>query len=232
MSKMDTRVATALLGIAVLASFPGSARAGSLVLDDFTTGAYAKRLHCGDHSAFRNGTMVGGVRNTFFFVPCDGGANPFDQTASLEILKDGPLAFGAGIRVFHRVEVLYGFDKGSAFDPLNLDLSGFDRLRVKFDSSDLVLNFNVVVFMQDGTSRVQAGCNLEPGTLPFDVDLRFAEDFVTQAGTPDWSDVDAIDIIFQSGSAIGANDYAVTALSATDEADPGARFCSDLAPAP
>ena len=44
--------------------------------------------------------------------------------------------------------------------------------------------------------------------------------------------MDAIDIIFQSGSAIGANDYAVTALSATDEADPGAIFCSGLAPAP
>ena len=231
MSKMETRVATALLGIAVLASFPGSARADSVILDDFTTGAYSKSLHCGEHSAFRNGTMIGGVRNTFFQVPCGDGANPFDQTASLEILKDGPLAFGAGIRVFHRVEVLYGFDKGG-FTPLNLDLTGFDRLRVKFDSNDLVLNFNVVVLMQDGTSRVQAACNLQPGTLPFNVDLRFAEDFATQTGTPDWSDVDAVDIIFQSGSAIGANDYAVTAFNATDEADPGARFCSDLAPAP
>ena len=68
--------------------------------------------------------------------------------------------------------------------------------------------------------------------MPFNVDLRFASDFTTYAGTPDWSDVDAIDIVFQSGSAVGANDYAVTAFSATDEADPGARFCNDLAPAP
>ena len=100
MSKMDM---TALLGIAVLASFPGSARAGSLTLDDFTTGAYSKRLHCGDHSAARNGTMVGGVRNTFFFVPCDGGTNPFDQTASLEILKDGPLAFFGNVAPLRKV---------------------------------------------------------------------------------------------------------------------------------
>jgi hypothetical protein len=229
---METRVATALLGIAVLASFPGSARAGSLILDDFTTGAYSKRLHCGERSAFRNGTMVGGVRNTFFSVPCDVGANAFDQTASLEIMKDGPLAFGAEIRVFHRVEVIYGIDHGNVFTPLNLDLTGFDRLRVKFDSNDLGLNFNVVVLMHDGTSLVQAACNLDPGSVPFNVDLRFKEDFLTQAGTPDWSDVDLIDVIFQSGSAIGANDYAVTAFSATDEVDPGAHFCDDLAPAP
>ena len=227
MGKMETRAATALLGIATLAALPGSARAGSLILDDFTTGPYAQRLRCGADSAFQNGAMVGGVRNTYLSVPCGGGANPFGETASLQIGEHGPLASGAGIRVFHRLEVVYGVEKGNVFSPLDLDLEGFDRLRLKFDSNDLPLNFNVVVFMRDGTSRVQAGCNLQPGTLPFNVDLRFASDFVTHAGTPDWRDVDAIDIIFQSAGPVGANDYAVVAFSATDEVDAGARFCSD-----
>lgn len=232
MSKTKARMATTLLGIAALAAFPSGARAASSILDDFTTGRYRKHLRCGGDSAFQNGTMIGGVRNTSFLVPCGGGANPFEQSASLEISKGGPLAVDSGIRVFHRLEVIYGLAKGDVFTPLSLDVSGFDRLRVRFDSNDLVLNFNVVVLMRDGTARVQAGCNIEPHTLPFNVDLRFASDFVTQLGTPDWSDVDAIDIIFQSGSAIGANDFAVTAFGASDEADPGARLCNDLVPSP
>ena len=218
------------MGITALAAFPNSARAGSSVLDDFTTGPYKKTLRCGDDSAFRNGTMIGGVRKTYFLVPCGGGANAFDQPASVDLSKGGPLVFDSGIRVFHRVEAIYGIDNGDVLLPLNLDVSGFDRLRVRFDSNDLLLNFNVVVFMRDGTARVQAGCNIEPHIQPFNVDLRFADDFVTQLGTPDWSDVDAIDIIFQSGSAIGANDFAVTSFSATDEVDPGARLCHDLVP--
>jgi hypothetical protein len=229
---MKERMVTALLGIAALAAFPSDARAASSVLDDFTTGPYRKRLRCGSDTDFQNGTMIGSVRNTHFLVACGSGANPFEQPASIEISKGGPLAFDSGIRVFHRVEVVYGSDKGNVFTPLSLDLSAFDRLRVRFDANDLVLNFNVVVFMRDGTARAQAGCNIEPHILPFNVDLRLASDFVTQLGTADWSDVDAIALIFQSGSAIGANDYAVTAFSATDEADPGARLCSDIVPSP
>ena len=230
--RTTTWTAAALAGMAALAVFPGEARAESAILDDFTSGPYRARLRCGSETAFQNGTMVGGVRNTSVIVPCGGGANPFNQPASLEIPKGGPLAFDSGIRVFHRVEVVYGIEKGNVFSPLDLDLSGFDRLRVKFDASDLTLNFNVVVFMRDGTARAQAGCNIEPRTAPFNLDLRLASDFVPQLGTPDWSDVDAIAIIIQSASAVGANDYAITAFGATDEADPAARLCSDLAPAP
>ena len=232
MSRIKAWMPTALLGIATLAGIPSSARAASSILDDFTSGPYRRRLVCGSDNAFQNGTMLGGVRNTSLLVPCGDASNPFEQAASLEISKGGPLALGSGIRVFHRVEVVYGIDKGNVFAPLSLDLSGFDRLRLRFDANDLVLNVNVVVFMRDGTARAQAGCNVEPRTLPFNLDLRLASDFVTQLGSADWSDVDAIALIFQSGSAIGANDYAVTAFAATDEADLSARLCGDLVPAP
>jgi hypothetical protein len=173
--------------------------------------------------------MIGGVRATTFEVSC---ANPFDQEATLDIRRGGPLVVDSGIRAFTAVGAFYGFQRdGITPAPLDLDLSAFDRLRVKFDSNDLGLNFNVVVFMRDGTSRVHAGCTIppRPSGISFSVDLRFADDFVTELGTADWSDVDFIAVLWQPSSAIGANDYAVLSFDATDEADSAALLCHDVA---
>ena len=52
-----------------------------------------------------------------------------------------------------------------------------------------------------------------PGTSVV-VDMPFGN-FVPNAGPPpDFRDIDLIDIISQSGSAVGANDYAITLIEA------------------
>ena len=60
----------------------------------------------------------------------------------------------------------------------------------------------------------QCGVNQPGNSIPFTVDFPF-NCFVPNAGPlPDFSDIDLIDLILQSGSAVGANDFAITKVEA------------------
>ncbi len=88
---------------------------------------------------------------------------------------------------------------------MSLDLSGFDRFRFHFLSSNLVLNFNFEVF--SGTAHSQAkGVNLEASFIPF------THDFLLQefAGNANFSAIDTIVVIFQSG--LAGQDYAIDSI--------------------
>jgi len=220
------RTATAFLALPMALGMARVAAAQNLTLDDFSSGPYKKRLAGGQDVATQAGTMIGGDRLTVFSVcqakPC-GLQNPFGQAGAFQIrakTKFAPpaLIYSAGYKVFPRLDVEYG-----ANTPLQLDLSRYDRLRITFDGSDLVVNFNIVVFTPSGYR--QTGCNLDPSLVPVSIDFPLA-DF---QGKADFSNVSAIDVIFQSGSAVGANDWAVTSFEAIAIGEPSAgRVCHGL----
>jgi len=197
----------------------------ALVLDDFSTGPHRARLSSGQDLDIQSGSMIGGERVTVFEVcqssPC-GAENPFDQDATAQIRPGSPsaLIYSAGYKLGPRLDVQYG-----TFTPLQLNLDSYDRFRINFDGSDLVVNFNIVVFTPSGWR--QTGCNLSASTNPVSIDFPFAD--FTGPGNPDFSDVMAIDFIFQTGSAIGANDFAVTSLEAIPTGAPSAEvICHGL----
>ena len=183
------------------------------VIDDFTTGTYQKSLETGSDFNTQAGNplhMAGGARRTAFIVA----GNQLHQTATMHFLNQGMLTVETGSRLFHRLEVAYGVDPYTgANKPLGLNLTPYDRFRVHFDTNDLGLNFNIVVFFDNGSRYVSLGYNVNPNPsgLAFDQDFKFA-DFSGVSGT-DWAHVDYIVLVFQSASAVGGNDFAVKSLT-------------------
>ena len=213
---------TAALLATILVLPLASVAHAQLTLDDFSTGLYKKQLSSGHDTNTQAGTMIGGNRLTVFSVcqtnPC-GASNPFAQSASFQVrqktkLTPSALIFSSGYKVAPRLDVEYG-----STGPLNLNLgSNYDRIRVNFDGSDLFVNFNILVFT--GTSYSQTGCNLAASTNPVSIDFPFA--YFTKGA--DFTNISSIDFIFQSSSAIGANDWAVTSFQAIPTGDPPAQI--------
>jgi hypothetical protein len=215
-----------MMFIAALLAIPQAAMS-QLVLDDFTTGKYQKTLGSSSDTNTQTGSMVGGSRETVFFIcppgPC-GARNPFGQPSSFQIrpaTKQEPAALimNGGYKVGPRLDVYYG--SGAA---MNLNLSAlYDRIRLTFDASDLSVNFNILVFT--GTTWSQIGCNLDPSITSFTYDFPFAN-FQAAPGTSgaDFSDLTLMDFIFQTDSAIGGNNWAVTSFQAIPIGAPPGNF--------
>ncbi|MGO8986762.1 MAG: hypothetical protein ACLPHI_05225 [Terriglobales bacterium] len=222
------KLALAIIAIVTLSQFA----AAQLLLDDFSTGKYEKSLKSGTDTNTQSGTMIGGNRETEFFVcppgPC-GSYNLFAQPASFQVrpktkTTSSALIQSAGYKVSPRLDVFYG---SSA--PLNLDLSSlYDRFRLTFDGSDLGVNFNILVWT--GGLYSQTGCNIDASITSFTIDFPFAN-FTPGQGTPgaDFSDLTLMDFIFQSDSGIGGNSWAVTSFQAIPiGAPPGNITCAGL----
>jgi hypothetical protein len=196
---------------AVVLAAPPFAGAAERALDDFTTGPKVSFLFTGDDTSQQAGTMVGGFRRTHFLVA----PFPIAHGGLFHIPAGGPLIVSCGYKVAHRLELIYGVDGSGANAPLNLDLSAYDRLVVDFDGSDAGINFNIVVFWASGAYYSIQGFNLDASNLPFSVTFPFSLFLPTVPGFPvDWSDIDYIVIVAQTGSAIGANDYAIRGFKA------------------
>jgi hypothetical protein len=188
------------------------------VIDDFTTGKVRTSLRTPNTSStdIQMGSMLGGVRETIFLI----GANQFLQPAEMDIDKGGPLVVSTGVRESFRLDVQYGVDKNGAFDPLGYYPTGCDRFRVTFDSASLVLNFNILVFQGPLNPYFQDGLNLDPIPFagnPFCVDFLFSNFKNPLMVTQDFAGqgINGIDFIFQTGSVIGANDFAITKFETT-----------------
>jgi len=207
-----------------------------LVLDDFTSGRLdLHSITCGLGDVTRAGIMVGGTRRMRLIVnqpqtPCNP-SNPLRQPATLEVRRNtGPLIVGTGFKTFHRVELSYGQNLNNVTTPLNLDLTGggqYDRVRLTFAGNDLVENVNLVLFTSLDTAALSIpGCaiNVQPGLGEFSVDFPFAR-FNANAGTPNFADADIIFLVLQSGSAIGANDFALKSIVATQGGLPNVPEC-------
>jgi hypothetical protein len=94
---------------------------------------------------------------------------------------------------------------------MNLDLTGYERLRVDFGGLTGGLNFNIVVEQgSNGNIAGACGLNLAPSgenseATPFTVDFPLSAFTANSGGPVQWSDIIAIDLVFQ-----GASDLAVT----------------------
>ncbi len=202
----------------------------NVIIDNFTTGNTPRfQVTCNLKDNTQPGSMAGGARRTRLIVNQPGTScnppNQYRQTASMQVRAGGTFLLGSDFKVFHRLEVFYGQDVLNNVTPLNLDLTegglANRRIRIVFDGMDLVENFNIVLFMHDGSARSACSMNISPGISPFTIDFPLAN-FGTALGTADYTDVDFIALIFQSGSAIGANDFAVKSVIATSNISPTA----------
>ncbi len=188
------------------------------VIDDFTSGKVRASLRTPNtfSTDIKPGSMLGGIRETVFLI----GGNQFLQPAEMDIDKGGPLVVTMGVREYFRLDVEYGVDKNGVFTPLGYYPTGCDRFRVTFDSASLVLNFNILVFQGPLNPYFQDGLNLDPIPFagnPFCVDFLFSNFRNPLMVTQDFAGqgINAIDFIFQTGSVIGANAFAITKFETT-----------------
>jgi hypothetical protein len=212
---------TAFLVACAISSGPwmeGRAAAQCRAIDDFSVGGYgstlstpnARTTNGSDKFRFQTGTTILGARRDVEFAIA---GNPFGLTGELSIAGiGGGLVIGSGTRQFFRLDVLYG-DALNA--PLDYHPTGCDRFRVTFDSSSQqALNLTIEVY-QPGGPNYSDGINLFPTAAgqPFCVDFPF-DQFVTNAGPILQSfasqGVSMLDLIAQSGAAVGANSFAIT----------------------
>ncbi len=209
-----------IVGLLVLSFvlFPMMAVQAQLTIDDFTVAPHNVTFFSGVDENFQpsdgSPSLVNPGRFTRFIVEPAG--NPLNQPATLDI-GGGFFIVGMGVRAFHRVEVFYGFDENLNLVPLNLDLSKFSKFRVHFDTLDQTVNFNMQVIAGNNPGIfAQCGVNQpgDPSGIPFFVDFAF-DCFVPNIGPPpDFSDIDVIDLILQSGEPTGGLDYAITLVEA------------------
>jgi hypothetical protein len=219
-----------LTGLLLLAA--GMAWPQCKVIDDFTTGQTQMDLRVSGSGADTNtqtGTMIGGLRHVNFFTY----GNPFLQLGETKEEKGGPLTVSNGVREFFRLEVYWGIDSSNKIVPLGYMPSGCDRFRVTFDANSAMVNFNVQV--DTPVALFQDGINLPQGpatALPFCVDFPFS-DFVsnTPGAKPNFATqgITYMDMVLQSGSVIGANNFAITKIETLDSATAAAAPCAFVA---
>ena len=206
-----------------LAAVAGSAVAQDRTIDDFTTGPFKQTpVRCGKVApSSQNGAMLGGNRSTGLLLS-PANACGFSQPNSYEFklaTKATPPAFlfNAGYGAGPRIDMGYGFGA-----PMNIDFTPYDRIRVNFLGLTQPLNFNILVFT--GTTWAQNGCNISELNRPFSIELPL-NGFIISGPSFSWSNINFIDNIFQSGSAIGGVDLAVSSIQLSNTPMPGAQIC-------
>ncbi|NMO20383.1 hypothetical protein HPC49_41530 [Pyxidicoccus fallax] len=213
-------IAGLCVGIAAIVLAPTQVLAQSLLVDDFSTGAYQVDAYAGSPDLhYSSGTMLGGVRGTYVLAAPE---LPLHQRpASLSIPPGGPLILETGFQVNHRLELVYGRDAAGNQAPLNLDTRSYDRIRVWFDGCDVSENFNIVLFAAGGR-HYSLGINTTPEHRPFCIDFPLGKFLIPEA---DRADIDFIALILQTGSAMGATDFALRSVSLLGPADIGWASC-------
>lgn len=201
------------------------AHAQQLVIDDFKDSPYSITLTdhptwLTDYQSGAGATIVGGVRLTSITVSQ---ATPqFGQSTLLQIQRNGSMVISGGYKSYFGLILGYGYAADGGANRLNVNLSGnasecqaCDRFRINFDGSDSELSYVMQVHDSDGNFATYYGVESLAGrNLPFHVDFPFA-DFGQDSALPvDWNRVDFIVVLLQSGSYLGAHDFAVTGITA------------------
>jgi hypothetical protein len=194
-----------------------------LVIDDFKNSPYSTVLTNQPTFVVKyqvGPTIVGGVRQTSLTVVQ--AAPYFGQSTQVQIRPNGPLVISGGYKSYFGLYLGYGYTATGGAGHLNLNLSGegracpgCDRFRITLDGSDSELSYLMQVLDQNGHYATLNGTESLAGRiLPFAVDFPFA-DFVEDPALPvDWSHIDYVYVLFQTGNVLGGHDLAVTRLSA------------------
>jgi hypothetical protein len=210
-TKMKTLVAnTIFLLVSSIAAM------AQITVDDFTAGAYSTpALTSGVDQQIQTGDpthLLSGARRTYFTTA----TNPFGNLAQVKIGKldgtNGVLTAQNGPRQYHRLELLYGVDPiTGVLRPMHVNLSSYTRFRLTFNSNSTPEDCIIVVYYNNGSSHAQGAVNV-PVNLSggaFSLDIPFSSFGVD----PTWNSIDYINVIFQSDSAIGANDFALSSIT-------------------
>lgn len=222
-----TKIAAAIT-IGAVISIANTAQAGEVVIDDFKTGAFETSLSVnGARETIREAQptdALGRARAVRYLInPSSKNPNPQGR---IQIAGDAQkLIVSNDYGSRHRTELKYGVDINGNNAPLNRDMSDLEKMTLTFESMDLGLNINIVLFGDSGRTRVASGQNVNrynnhivgfPGR---EVKVEFTRDsFKKQPSLPDftWDDVDYIVAIIQTGNAMHADDYALVEFSYTE----------------
>ena len=223
----------ALYGVLGSLACPAAFAENTLLIDDFTTGAFhSAAYNTGGNRTFnQNGStshILGGNRNEVLYVcstsgitPCKT-ANPYGQYTSVAVGSDPAvspkvhaLVFGSGFQQGDRLELYYG--EGT---PMSADLSPYSVIRVNFQGLSGPLNFNLEAWT--GSTYAVNACNLGANMNPFSVEFPISG--FSQGSTPvTWSDINTLLFIYQ----LDGVSFGISSIEASDTSDPNAVQCND-----
>jgi len=219
-----TRVAhfatgASLLAAVAMALMPQTMQAQNLIIDNFATGGGKVAATTGVQTVTQTGTGIyGGFRQITLTVQNGLGVStdPYQQPVQAQVRPSNSasdpsaLLWSVGYGATSRIDLYYS--GSSTTENLNLNLTGYDRLRVDFSGLTGPLNFNIAVTDINGIGGI-CGLNLGPSGYNSDA-AKLTVDFplslfsvTTSGGTIDWSNIDLIDIIFQGASNLAISEF-------------------------
>ena len=208
---MNSRILTTIiLAMAMIAA--SQTTRSQVVIDDFKTGKYKASLKNETVTAYQTGTgIIGGTRQISFGVQPLGG---FNEPSSLHVRRNGPLILSAAYRSSWSIYLLYGVNADGQTNPLNLDLTVYNKIRLNFDGADLDISDAVqLIDSQGNRASLTKSIAAEAGGGEFYVDYPLDE-FIGVPGPIDLQHIDSIFILLQAGTATGANDFALKSIEA------------------
>jgi hypothetical protein len=195
------------------------------IFDNFTTAAGKVPAVTGVHNLTMPATgtsseIIGGSR----YISLDAASNPYLQPILVQVRPSAsttdPSSFlwSLGYGASARIDLIYGTSSG----PMNLDLTGYDRLRVDFGGLTGPLNFNIVV-EQGSNDNIAGACSINLGAsganseaAPFTVDFPLSAFTANSGGPVQWSDIIAIDLVFQGGSDLAITKFLAIPIASTE----------------
>ncbi len=179
------------------------------LVDNFTSGPHQVTLSTiGSDVDHQTGSMEGGFRTTTYFLH----TNPYGRSGKFQIsARAGRLLVENGVRVGHRLDVVWGFDSKDNLVPLNLNLTSCSGIRVVFDSIESTIGLNILFF--GGGKYTAWSANIGPtGYDPLVIDVPKGS-FVSATPPFDWNNVEWIWIIVGSATAAASDDYAMSSVT-------------------
>jgi hypothetical protein len=179
-----------------------------MLIDDFATGPHGAALVTGEDRDTQSGTgILGGFRNTWLgFI-----SSPFSTPVQLDVGSTG-LIIASGPGATHRLELMYGKRDWTVETPLNLNLTPFRALRLRFSSNDLPLAFNIYLVTQTPAGPASFHWGTHIAIPSGDVDIPLA-DLRRLGAMADLSNIDFIWLIFFQ-ALFGSNDYVIKSFEA------------------
>jgi len=233
---MKNTYSTALVALA-MAWMPQAMRAqqtpppppDNWILDNFEIGAGGMYALSGVKTVTLPATpntdsdLIGGSR----YIILNAAGNPYNQPVEVEVRPSAStsvpssLVWSVGFAAVGRIDLVYGVSPAT----MNLNLTGYDRLRINFGGLSSGLNLNIVA-EQGGNGNTAAGCsiNIPPSSgnnpLPaaFTVDFPLTN-FTSNSGGPvDWSEIPVIDIVLQGGPNLSITKFLAIPIGSTEPA--------------
>jgi hypothetical protein len=221
---MRNRITLSLFAFVLLAL--AIAGAQDLTIDDFTTGPSNILMYQSGTTNVSKQTgdpnhLIGGLR----YTNVNAKGNTLNQVSTFQFrpdVKNNQSAFihNGAFYASPRVDMGYGW--GAV---MHVDLGSYRNdskglIRVNFKGLAENLNFNIQLFT--GTKWAQGGCNIAayPGAFSVELPLdKFADTGIN------FADVTYVNFIFQSSSAIGAVNFAVSSIQVSKTPHTGAIPC-------